>query len=209
MKRRDKRYREQRLMFAFGQIMLPLVGIVAVAILILGIKMFFLPPKSGDTSKPAVKQEESISAFVPKQNSVPSSSAAKEEAKGKVVMAVPVGKAPIAEQRSASSSQAEQPTPSNVTTSKTTSAVAPSATSVAKETKWCVQVGSFTERARAESVMRSLKEKGYNGLIAQAEVSGKTYFRVRVPAGNSREEANALENKLKGDGFPTLVTPMN
>jgi cell division protein FtsN len=57
--------------------------------------------------------------------------------------------------------------------------------------------------------MRSLKEKGYSGLIAQAEVSGKTYFRVRVPAGNSREEANALENKLKGDGFPTLVAPMN
>ncbi|HHV52175.1 MAG TPA: SPOR domain-containing protein, partial [Synergistaceae bacterium] len=52
-------------------------------------------------------------------------------------------------------------------------------------------------------------EKGYSGLIAQTEVSGKTYFRVRVPAGNSREEANALENKLKGDGFPTLVTPMN
>lgn len=209
MKRRDKRYREQRLMFAFGQIMLPLVGIVAVAILILGIKMFFLPPKSGDTSRPVVKQEEPISASVPKQNNVPSSPTAKEASKGKVVMAVPVGKAPTAEQ-SASSPQAESPsTPSNVATSKTTSTAAPPTTSVAKETKWCVQVGSFTERARAENVMRSLKEKGYSGLIAQAEVSGKTYFRVRVPAGNSREEANALENKLKGDGFPTLVTPMN
>jgi cell division protein FtsN len=208
MKRRDKRYREQRLMFAFGQIMLPLVGIVAVAILILGIKMFFLPPKSGDTSRPAVKQEEPVSASVPKQNSVPSSSAAKEAPKGKVVMAVPVGKAPATEQ-GVSPSKAEPPTPSNIATSKTTSAVAPPATSAVKETKWCVQVGSFTERARAESVMRSLKEKGYNGLIAQVEVSGKTYFRVRVPAGNSREEANALENKLKGDGFPTLVTPMN
>ncbi len=98
MKRRDKRYREQRLMFAFGQIMLPLVGIVAVAILILGIKMFFLPPKSGDTSRPVVKQEEPISASVPKQNNVPSSPTAKEASKGKVVMAVPVGKAPTAEQ---------------------------------------------------------------------------------------------------------------
>lgn len=208
MKRRDKRYREQRLMFAFGQIMLPLVGIVAVAILILGIKMFFLPPKSGDTSRPVVKQEEPISASVPKQNNVPSSPTAKEASKGKVVMAVPVGKTPTAGQ--SATPQAESPsTPSNVATSKTTSTAAPPTTSVAKETKWCVQVGSFTERARAESVVRSLKEKGYSGLIAQAEVSGKTYFRVRVPAGNSREEANALENKLKGDGFPTLVTPMN
>ena len=208
MKRRDKRYREQRLMFAFGQIMLPLVGIVAVAILILGIKMFFLPPKSGDTSRPVVKQEEPISASVPKQNNVPSSPTAKEASKGKVVMAVPVGKTPTAGQ--SATPQAESPsTPSNVATSKTTSTAAPPTTSVAKETKWCVQVGSFTERARAESVMRSLKEKGYSGLIAQAEVSGKTYFRVRVPAGNSREEANALENKLKGDGFPTLVAPMN
>lgn len=208
MKRRDKRYREQRLMFAFGQIMLPLVGIVAVAILILGIKMFFLPPKSGDTSRPVVKQEEPISASVPKQNNVPSSPTAKEASKGKVVMAVPVGKTPTAGQ--SATPQAESPsTPSNVATSKTTSTAAPPTTSVAKETKWCVQVGSFTERARAESVVRSLKEKGYSGLIAQAEVSGKTYFRVRVPAGNSREEANALENKLKGDGFPTLVAPMN
>ena len=208
MKRRDKRYREQRLMFAFGQIMLPLVGIVAVAILILGIKMFFLPPKSGDTSRPVVKQEDPISASVPKQNNVPSSPTAKEASKGKVVMACQSARFHCGAE--CKFPQAESPsTPSNVATSKTTSTAAPPTTSVAKETKWCVQVGSFTERARAESVMRSLKEKGYSGLIAQAEVSGKTYFRVRVPAGNSREEANALENKLKGDGFPTLVTLMN
>lgn len=209
MKRRDKRYREQRLMFAFGQIMLPLVGIVAVAILILGIKMFFLPPKSVDTSKPLIKAEEAVSsASAPVKNDTTSSPITKEAPKEKVVMAVPVGKSSVSEQ-SKDLSQPKPSAPSNLAAGKTTPAAAPPTASAVKEAKWCVQVGSFTERVRAESVIQTLKEKGYSGVIVQAGISGKTYFRVRVPAGNSREEAKALESKLKGDGFPTLVTSMD
>ena len=36
----------RRPMFAFGHVMLPVVGIIAIGLLVVGVKLFFLPPPS-------------------------------------------------------------------------------------------------------------------------------------------------------------------
>jgi len=42
-------------------------------------------------------------------------------------------------------------------------------------------------------------------VVVSATVSGKQYFRVRVVAGPSKGSAEELQEKLKKEGYPTIV----
>jgi len=65
-----------------------------------------------------------------------------------------------------------------------------------------VQTGAFSTIARAESVKKTLSDKGITSIIENSEVNGKTVFRVRVGPYTSQNEANYWLSLIKSiSGF--------
>ena len=66
------------------------------------------------------------------------------------------------------------------------------------EKKFTIQVASFQDKARAEIVAGSLKQKGYQPAISPKELPEKgTWYRVFVGDFDTEEEARSLLEKLK------------
>jgi cell division protein FtsN len=57
-------------------------------------------------------------------------------------------------------------------------------------------------------VRQQAAKAGYSSVVTSALVSGKRYFRVTVPAGNDRKQADNLAERLKKSGFPVFVVGM-
>jgi len=71
-----------------------------------------------------------------------------------------------------------------------------------------VQVGAFADKVRAEKMVQELVDKKeYAYVVETRSNDGKTLFRVRVGQLASLKDARALENKLSGQGYPTLIYP--
>lgn len=62
---------------------------------------------------------------------------------------------------------------------------------------WSVQANSYPDEKSANELVDRLKNKGYNAFVTQANVKGKTWYRVRVGRVGSREEAEKIEAELK------------
>jgi cell division protein FtsN len=194
--------------------MLPLVGIVALGLLIVGVKLFFLPGKSSETSTISSEQqvvsgkqptgvspEEKNSGETPgweKTGEIPSVFTTP----GSMQIAVPVGKKDpvMAAPQKPREENPLPPKPSNPPASSPGVAPARGA--------WGVQVGAFTQQGQAASLMQELQKTEKNVLITTGVVNGKTYYRVRVVGGRSRAEAEQLEKELRRKGYPTLVVQM-
>ena len=64
--------------------------------------------------------------------------------------------------------------------------------------RYTVNVGSFRERARAERLMKALKEKGYKAFVAEATLPQRgTWYRVSVGRFPTSGEAQAFARTLK------------
>lgn len=63
--------------------------------------------------------------------------------------------------------------------------------------RWIVQAGSYADIANARRVQSQLKALGLSALIAPAETSSGTRYRVRTTAFASREQAEAARRKLE------------
>ncbi len=71
-----------------------------------------------------------------------------------------------------------------------------------------VQVGSFADKARAEKLVQELKDRREYAYIVEAKVSSYQHtYRVRVGQLSSLKEAQALESKLSGLGYSTIIYP--
>lgn len=220
--RKSRRHRDPGPMFPFGDIMLPVIGIVALGLLVVGIKMFFLPstPEKGYDPVPIPKVvEKQISENT---KSVPVKKETKDNKPPENMVAVPVSitaekgttrveteaisdqsKTGNTQQNSSQPvSKPKQPDPGKALTEKKPS----SRNSHDPAGNWNVQIGSFVERSSAELEAGKAGKKGFNARIISAKVNGKTYHRVYVPAGGTRSDAEALARKLKTGGFPTFVT---
>jgi septal ring-binding cell division protein DamX len=62
---------------------------------------------------------------------------------------------------------------------------------------WSVQVNSYPDAKSAGELLEQLKNKGYSAFVTEAQVNGKTWYRVRVGRFTSREEASKTEAALK------------
>lgn len=221
--RRTRRYKEKRPLFPFGQLMLPIVGVVALGILILGIRLFFLPSHSSVSSE----------RIVPATPSVPSLPAEQEEPVAfsetpatltTAVVAVPVsaGEASLSSPKAAlPAPQQQQGQPKTQPKPQPTTTVAkpaqsppvsplssPPSASSAPKGGWGVQVGAFTAPSAAESLAAKLRSSGESVVVVKASVGGKLYYRVRVVAGATRQEAEKKSVTLKAQGYPTLVVSL-
>ncbi|GAB1399326.1 SPOR domain-containing protein [Aminivibrio sp.] len=219
--RESRRLKEKRSVIPFGDIMLPVIGLVAVGLLIVGVKMFFL---SGDKSAPYTPPPARTSRAAPQKppvrEAVPSSTLPsppreeKPEGKGggEVALAVPAGssgkaapaeegESPIAsppDSKPAGAAKKPQPQKPPAPIEK------PKAPSM-RESRWGVQIGAFSSRESAESLRKQVSNSGYSAAVTTAVVEGKTFYRVTVAAGKERSSAVSLSEKLQNAGYPVLV----
>ena len=73
---------------------------------------------------------------------------------------------------------------------------------------WSVQLGSYAEKKVAASLVKKLKDKGYDAYVTVINVKGKELHRVRVGRFEQRAEAEKLRETLrtaeKLDGAPVI-----
>jgi DedD protein len=68
---------------------------------------------------------------------------------------------------------------------------------MAKVDEYWIQAASFTSRGRADELKQGLAEKGMAALITVKDISGKSYYRVRVGPYSGRAEADGWLERLK------------
>lgn len=232
--RKTGSYKQKTSMLAFGHIALPIAAVVAVCLLFVGVKLFFLSPsedeimefepgnvaapqdvndaKTKDTVKtdPAaqqtavVQQKNDPAPAKSGQNSAPSNGSSQP-----AQLAGPIG--------SSQTTSAPKPaTPQKPTTSTAQPAKPKPATPTPQKTTttttppaqsggFSVQIGAFTRIEGAEEVVKSARSMGYSPRISSVESSGRTYHRVRINAGTSRADADKLAAELEKRGFPVAV----
>lgn len=62
--------------------------------------------------------------------------------------------------------------------------------------KYTVQVGAYPSTTEADKIVNSLKARGYSAAFTQANVNGKTWYRVQVGSFVTLEEAQAQKKDL-------------
>ena len=223
--RKTRNYKEKNSMLAFGHIALPLAAVIAVGLLFIGIKLFFLSPSETgvvevtsetpvtvvetaqpDTTESAQQTADAASMVAGDGNVTPS----QETRETAVTLAGPITQGSSTETSSASgaqSSASSRPSVTTGTSSGSTSQAAsrPSVQTGALTSKYGVQIGAFTRQEGANSVVEEVTKQGYVAAVSSTESSGKTYHRVRVAAGDTKEEAERLAAELKQKGYPVLV----
>lgn len=243
--RESKRHRDKRPFMPFGDMMLPVIGFVAVGLLVAGIKLFFLSgPKPRAYEAVAVAEQKNSIALSPTQAfrnektgkdvsvSLPSSLSSSTPAeKNTIILAVPAtgntrGESDLAVKIEDNTKESIAGTKDSKTSSgkrkastKTTPEVkAPlkSSQNAASNTtentpsssSWGIQVGSFTEKNVADSVMAKLKKKGYSVTVTSAVIHEKKYYRVIVIEGKDKNKAETRAQTLTREGYPVLVIPL-
>lgn len=72
---------------------------------------------------------------------------------------------------------------------------------------WAIQLGAFSTREKADSLVASLRKRGYPAFVLEYRGSGKVLHRVRVGPEQDRERAAAIAERLRKDGFQPVVAP--
>jgi cell division septation protein DedD len=213
-------------MFAFGHFALPIAALIAVGLLFVGIKLFFLTPADKDRG-----QEVPIQGPVDQNFAGASFDEFDEESPDLTFGVLPdetlpalpktpdagpiVG--PIDTEPAAVKPPAPSPPVKPVKPVKPAGAKKTPAPAAQKQEKrpvqtpsgtgWAVQVGAFSKAEGADIVLAEMKKMGYTASVSKSEGSGSTFHRVRVSAGKSREEAQSLASQLEKKGYPVLVVP--
>ena len=230
--RRARNYKEKSSGFTFGHFALPVAAVIALGLLFVGIKLFFLTPpqRAGipvtggnvtqavhNTSTPVAQEPD----FALADNvGVSGEFTAVEPEKLETTDVAIVLARPLSQPGGSVSSRASATSSSKVTktdTRRTASAPAAkpqasspvtSAQAAGAKSKWGVQVGAFVNEGSASTLVSEIKKHGYGASISRVDSSGKTFHSVRVGAGDTREDANRLAAELKQKGYPVDVVPM-
>lgn len=210
--RKTRNYKEKSSMLAFGHIALPLAAVIALGLLFVGIKLFFLSPAEKDVvevvSQPRVETQVPVTTTQPADptpSPVPENNDTAQGSQSGVLLAGPIaqnGATPSGAQSEGSGAAAN----ASPQTSTPSSPSTPSASSSrALTSKYGVQIGAFVRAEGAEEIVQEVTKEGYVAAISPIDSSGKTYHRVRVAAGDTKEEAERLAAELKKKGYPVLV----
>ena len=232
--RRARNYKEKSTVFTFGHFALPVAAVIAIGLLFVGIKMFFLsPPRptgipvtseifaSGTHDIPAPLIQEPDFALTEDGlfgAGIQSTAAAAEPAEvagDPIILAGPLSArdTPITSSAAnAASTDTARTTPAaNTNTARPAAPARANTTTPAApaNSRWGVQVGSFVDANNANYLAQRIQREGYTTSVSRIDLSGTTYHRVRVSAGNTREDANRLAAELQRKGHPVSVVPMS
>lgn len=70
---------------------------------------------------------------------------------------------------------------------------------------WAVQLGAFSNRAKAEQLVAELKKRRYSAFLLEYRASGQVLYRVRVGPEQDRARAEEIAARLAKDGFQPVV----
>jgi DedD protein len=68
-----------------------------------------------------------------------------------------------------------------------------------------VQLGAFSNRAKAEQLVAELKKRRYAAFLLEYRASGQVLYRVRVGPEQDRARAEEIAARLAKDGFQPVV----
>jgi DedD protein len=77
--------------------------------------------------------------------------------------------------------------------------------SASQPSAWAVQLGAFSNRAKAEQLVAELKERRYAAFTLEYRASGQILYRVRVGPEQERARAEEIAARLAKDGFQPVV----
>lgn len=72
---------------------------------------------------------------------------------------------------------------------------------------WAVQLGAFSTREKADTLVAKLRDNGYAAFVLEYRADGKVLHRVRVGPEQDRDRAAAIAARLRNDGFQPVVAP--
>lgn len=236
LSRKSRNYKERRRILTFGHFALPLAALVALGLLFVGIKLFFLTPSQRTSTETAsydvattkmVSLEEEIVPVEAEEKQTPpppATPSVKPETKQKVQLAGPVdhqAKTSSKPQAAENRSVAKRNTAASTTKKRTETAVSSKGSTSAPEkgtkksvaqsqgsSSWAVQIGAFVNQEGAVRLVEQARKDGYSATVARGELSGKEYHRVRVAAGSTRESAEKLAAELEKKGYPVSLVPI-
>jgi DedD protein len=104
---------------------------------------------------------------------------------------------------------ARQPLPPAAAPAERTAAAPPQSAAppqpTAQAPAWAVQLGAFSNRAKAEQLVAELKKRRYAAFLLEYRASGQVLYRVRVGPEQDRARAEEIAARLAKDGFQPVV----
>ncbi len=79
------------------------------------------------------------------------------------------------------------------------------ASAPAEAPAWAVQLGAFSNRAKADQLVAELRKRGYAAFVLEYRATGQALYRVRVGPEQDRERAAEIAARLAKDGFQPVV----
>ncbi len=216
--------------------MLPILGVIALGIVVVGIRILWMPsaPKHAITAQPhaarprggtrdgaaeksaAVKtDDEAVTRKEPLSDVVIAQPVQTPEKKATSQKEAETGERRESPQKRVQTERPQQRPPSRPQTERNAPPPAVETpeekpafyTGSIEKSAFVVQCGSFSTRASADRSVASLKKTGCNPVVRKAEVNGKTVFRVIVAGGNDRATADEVARLIKKAGHPVFVRP--
>jgi DedD protein len=120
----------------------------------------------------------------------------------------PEPQAPVGELPAPAATQPAAPTGARATPAEpktATPAADPSARLPVDMPAWAVQLGAFSSREKASSLVVDLRKRGYAAFVLEYRGAGKVLYRVRVGPEQDRARAAAIADRLRKDGFEPVV----
>jgi len=81
----------------------------------------------------------------------------------------------------------------------------PVASAPSEAPAWAVQLGAFSNRAKAEQLVAELRKRGYAAFVLEYRATGQVLYRVRVGPEQDRARAAEIAARLAKDGFQPVV----
>jgi DedD protein len=103
---------------------------------------------------------------------------------------------------------APPPTPSPGPRESATAAPAkpgPAPVPPALASAWAVQLGAFSNKAKAEQLVAELRKRQYAAFMLEYRAGGQVLYRVRVGPEQDRSRAVEIAGRLEKDGFQPVV----
>lgn len=214
-KTRARDYKERKPITAFGQVILPLTMIMALALLYLSVKLFFFAPEKLATEQlpytipkdeviamPSGRQTSADDAFIDDDPEDEVTVTPKKKVKTTppskpVQPSVTVVKKPVQTVKT----KRDDPPKKNVTTP---AAVKPAA-KAESGARWDIQIGGFSAKEGAELTVKQAKESGYSVYIVDSVLNGKPFYKVRVRGESDKKSSQELSKRLAKAGFPVYL----
>ncbi len=211
----------------FGDFMLPILGVIALGIVLVGLRILWKPssPKSDLIAPPRQSASQTVTVNQETKSDAHAivQELTKQEEVSDIVIAQPVqsegektaestprvsmseNKNSPAAPKTPVKKQPPQPAPKPEPKKEPAPKQAAIRAGSIDKSQFVVQCGSYSELTSANSVVASLKKIGLMAVVRKAEVRGKTYFRVIVAGGNDRAVAEQVAKRVQEAGHPVLV----